>query len=51
MHTQITQNERLGLVEEEEEDLAFAKSTRSLKRASSGFACLVGVGRLLREIF
>lgn len=37
----ISQNGPLGL--EDDEVLDFAKSTRSLKRASSGFSCLVGV--------
>ena len=38
---QISQNGLLGL--EEDEVLDFAKSTRSLKRTSSVFSCLVGV--------
>jgi hypothetical protein len=38
----------LGL--DDEDDLDFAKSTRSLKSASSGFACFGGVDEL-RERF
>lgn len=43
-----TQNDLLGFADED--DLAFAKSTRSLKRASSCFTCFVGVDEL-RERF
>lgn len=47
---EITQNDLLDWFEDEE-DLAFAKSTRSLKSASSGFSGLDGEEELIERFF
>lgn len=48
-HKNTHQNDLLGLAEDE--DLAFAKSTKSLKSASSDFSCFFGVDELRDRLF